>query len=183
MLKGFNQKCKYQYGGNMKIENIKILVDSREKVNEHILQIWDKKGIEYYKPEKGLKTGDYSIAVKLDNGEVIDLRDKIVIERKNSLEELSTNVTKHRERFENELKRAKDNNTKFILMIEGVKWYEDLLEGNYNTFTHKNSYLASIMAFKSRYRIEVIGIDKQYTASYIYKELYYFAKEYVKNLC
>ena len=166
----------------MKIKNIKILVDSRDKSNEHILTIFDKKGIEYYKPENGLKTGDYSVAIQLEDDTVIDLRDKIVIERKNSLEELSTNITKHRERFANELQRAKDNNTKFILMIEGVRWYEDLLEGNYNTFTHKNSYLASIMAFKSRYGIEVIGIDRKYVASYIYKELYYFAKEYVKNL-
>ena len=161
---------------------IKVLVDSREKSNKHLLDVWDKKGIDYYAPPKGLRTGDYSIAIQLPNGEVIDFRDKIVIERKNSLKELSTNITKHRERFVNELERAKENNTKFILLIEDDKWYENLVIGNYETFTNKNSYLGSIMAFKSRYNLEIIGIDKRFVGSYIYKELYYFAYEYLKNM-
>lgn len=168
----------------MKIEKckIKVLVDSREKSNKNITDVWDKKGIEYYTPPKGLRTGDYSIAIQLPNGEVLDFRDKIVIERKNSLEELSTNITKNRDRFIRELERAKQNNTKFILLIENKNWYEDILLGNYDTFTDKNSYLASLMVFKSRYNIEIIGIDKRFVGSYIYKELYYFAYEYLKNM-
>lgn len=168
----------------MKIEKckIKMLVDSRERSNKNITDVWDKKGIDYYIPPKGLRTGDYSIAIQTENGEVIDFRDKVVIERKNSLEELSTNITKHRDRFIRELERAKENNTKFILLIEDKEWYENLVLGRYNTFTHNNSYLASLMAFKSRYNIEIIGIDKRFVGSYIYKTLYYEAREYLKNM-
>lgn len=166
----------------MKIKSVVILVDSREKENKHILESFNKHDIKYETPNGGLKTGDYSLAIELENGKVIDFRDSIVIERKNSLEELSSNVTKYRERFENELKRANNNNTKFILMIEDANWYKNLLEGNYNTFTHKNAYLGSVMALKSRYNIEVQGIDKKYAGSYIYRELSYFAIEYVKNM-
>ena len=40
---------------------------------------------------KGLKVGDYTIAVQLPNGEVINFQDKIVIERKADLNELCCN--------------------------------------------------------------------------------------------
>ena len=69
---------------------IKMIVDSREKVFNHITNVWEEKGIEYhiFKKEDSMKVGDYSIAVKTDTGEVIDFRDKIVIERKSDLSEL-----------------------------------------------------------------------------------------------
>ena len=38
------------------------------------------------------------------------------------------------------------------------------------------------MVFKARYGIEVVGIDRDLVASFIYKILYYEAYEYVKNL-
>ena len=94
------KKCKY-----------KIVVDSREKVNKHILNKFEegfeykvshhdmyrgKKStysdpVDYYIQEKGLKVGDYTIAVKTPTGEVINFKDKIVIERKADLNELCCN--------------------------------------------------------------------------------------------
>ena len=85
------KRCKY-----------KVVVDSREKVNKHILNSFEKgfeykvshhdmyRGkkskigdpIEYYIQEKGLKVGDYTIAVQLPNKEIINFKDKVVIERK-----------------------------------------------------------------------------------------------------
>ena len=116
------KKCKY-----------KIVVDSREKVNKHILNSFEKgfenkpshhdmyrgkkstytEPIQYYVQEKGLKVGDYTIAVQLPNKEVINFKDKIVVERKQDLNELCQNLfdskSKNEEgltRFERELKRA-----------------------------------------------------------------------------
>ena len=75
---------------NIKDCHIKMIVDSREKVFNHITNVWKDKGIEYhiFKKEDSMKVGDYSIAVKTNTGEVIDFRDKIVIERKSDLSEL-----------------------------------------------------------------------------------------------
>ena len=69
---------------NIKDCDVKIIIDSREKVFNHITNVWEEKGIEYhiFKKEDSMKVGDYSIAVKTDTGKVIDFRDKIVIERK-----------------------------------------------------------------------------------------------------
>src|SRR5699024_11981227 len=80
------KKCKY-----------KIVVYTREKkIQNHILNKFEegfenkpshhdmyrgKKStysdpVDYYIQEKGLKVGDYTIAVKLPNGEVINFKDK-----------------------------------------------------------------------------------------------------------
>ena len=95
------KKCKY-----------KIVVDSREKVNNHILNRFEegfeykvshhdmyvvKKStysdpVNYYIQEKGLKTGDYTIAIQLPNKDVLNFQDKIVIERKADLNELCSNL-------------------------------------------------------------------------------------------
>ena len=53
---------------NIKDCKIKMIVDSREKVFNHITSEWDKNKIEYhiFKKEDSMKVGDYSIAVKTD---------------------------------------------------------------------------------------------------------------------
>ena len=128
------RKCRY-----------KIVVDSREKVLNHILNKWDEgfeykpshhdiyrkikskysDPIEYYKQEKGLKTGDFTICVLLPTGEKINFQDKIVVERKKDLNELASNFydskSKDEEgltRIEREFKRAKEAGIKIHLVIE-----------------------------------------------------------------
>ena len=95
------KKCKY-----------KIIIDTRERRINHILNSFEKgfeykvshhdmyRGkkskigdpIEYFIQEKGLKVGDYTIAVQLPNKEVINFKDKVVIERKADLNELCCNL-------------------------------------------------------------------------------------------
>ena len=89
----------------------KVVIDTREKSINHILNKFDEgfelkpshhdiyRGIkskysnpvQYYIKDKGLKVGDYTIAVQLPNGEVINFQDKVVIERKADLNELCCN--------------------------------------------------------------------------------------------
>ena len=81
-----------------------ILVDTREQ-QTHITDSFDKANISYKK--KALDYGDYSFMIP-KNEELSIPRDmlfdkKICIERKSSLEEISWNLTKERERFEKEL--------------------------------------------------------------------------------
>ncbi|MBP3928192.1 MAG: hypothetical protein J6D47_01325, partial [Peptostreptococcaceae bacterium] len=90
----------------------KVVIDSREKSINHILNKFNegfenkpshhdmyrgKKStysdpVKYYIQEKGLKVGDYTIAVQLANKEVINFKDKVVIERKADLNELCCNL-------------------------------------------------------------------------------------------
>ena len=75
------------------VKSIVILVDTREKENQHILDYFDKKGIKYKK--RALEYADYSFMIP--ENEALNIpRDlyfdkECVVERKGSLEELSTN--------------------------------------------------------------------------------------------
>ena len=57
---------------------------------------------------------------------------EIVIERKNSLEELSGNLGKGRERFEKEFLKARNNGCSIHLMVENPQGLNDIMKHNYN---------------------------------------------------
>ena len=172
---------------------IKMIVDSREKVFSHITDVWEEKGINYhiFKKDEAMKVGDYSIAVQTNTGEVIDFRNKVAIERKANLNELCGNFTDKRDnnnktRLIRELERAKKNNIKLLLLIEDEKGYTNALNGYFRkdkvSRMNSNSFIAMLFAYKARYDYEIIFIDKKNSASYIYNYLYYYAREYLKNL-
>lgn len=170
---------------------VKMITDSREKCNQHITGVWKAKDISYYIKDKGLKTGDYSIAVQTPKGEVISFEDKVVIERKACLTELCGNLTDNRDsagknRFIRELERAKKNNIKLILLIEDSQGYDKALRGFFRedkpSKMNSNGFIGMLMAYKARYDFEIVWLDKELSASYIYKLLYYEAREYLKNM-
>ena len=197
------KKCKY-----------KIVVDSREKSIKHILNKFDegfenkpshhdmyrgKKSIytdpvQYYIQEKGLKTGDYTIAVQLPNGEVINFKDKIVVERKADLNELCCNLfdTKSKNengltRFERELKRAYEQGIKVHLVVETTDMYSKILSSKH--FRHDKaskvnpaSFNAMFHALVSRYNVSVWHTDKKDSARLVHDILYYGAREYLKGI-
>ena len=107
-------------------ENIIILVDSREKANSHILDVFDKEGIQYR--VTALESGDYTFELKaipeLDIPHNMDFRQDVMIERKNSLDEISGNFTRGRERFNDEFGRAWAVK-KYLLIEDGS--YEKIL--------------------------------------------------------
>ena len=179
----------------MKIEKCKLtmLVDSREQKLFHITDVWDKKNIDYVvlKEKQSMKVGDFSIGVTLPGGEKISFTDKVAIERKASLNELCTNFTEDKDengnsRIVREFIRAKEKGIKLILLIEDSQAYEKALRGEFRedkpSFMHPNAFMGMLMAYKSRYGFELIFLDKEYSASYIYRLLYYEAREYLKNM-
>ena len=170
-----------------------MVVDSREKVYNHIVTEWENNKIEYhiFKKEDSMKVGDYSIAIQTNTGEVIDFRDKVAIERKANLAELCGNFTDKRDsnnktRLIRELERAKKNNIKLLLLIEDEKGYSNALNGYFRkdkaSRMNSNSFIAMLFAYKARYDYEIIFINKKDSASYIYNYLYYYAREYLRNL-
>lgn len=97
-----------------------IQVDSREKAHAitRILEDFSAAGVKYYVSK--LYIGDY---MSLDNP-------RVVIDRKQNLDELCGNVCQQHERFRAELVRAKENGIKLIILCEhgrGVKCLDDVL--------------------------------------------------------
>ena len=197
------KKCKY-----------KIVVDSREKVNNHILNRFEegfeykvshhdmyvgKKStysdpVNYYIQEKGLKTGDYTIAIQLPNKDVLNFQDKIVIERKADLNELCSNLfdskSKDEEgltRFERELKRAYEQNIKVHLVIETTDMHSKILSSKHFRYdkaskVNPKAFYSMLHTLATRYNLSIWYTDKKDSARLIHDILYYGAREFLKGV-
>ena len=86
-------------------ENLVILYDTREQKNDHILNVFNKKGIKC-KREK-IDEGDYIgiITARPEMGIYRDLYFNVAVERKNSVDELIGSI-KDADRFEDEFNRS-----------------------------------------------------------------------------
>ncbi len=162
------------------LKSIKILIDTREKNNKHILNFFDNKNIKY--KLKKLNQGDYSFYIP-KNGELNILRDlyfdkEICIERKNSTDELISNFAQDRNRIESEFIR---NKGKMILMIEDEGFYRKICNGIYKSKYSKQSALGSYHSFVDRYDLFPAFIDKEYSALFIYMTFYYYLRNFLKH--
>lgn len=162
----------------MKNIDYKIIVDTREKKNDHILEVFDKNNIKYEK--RALKVGDYAIEHK---GQLLD----IVIERKANIDELLQNLIEKSNNDENtnrvhrEFIRANVMDLKLVLLIEDSNYYKNILQGNYRSNINPNSARGLIMSLEAKYpNLSIVGIDKELVASYIHSVLYYHLREHIK---
>ena len=190
----------------------KIVVDSRERSINHILNKFQEgfelkpshhdmyRGIkskysnpvQYYIKDKGLKVGDYTIAVQLPNGEVINFQDKVVIERKADLNELCCNFFDKKDeegktRLERELYRAKEQGIKVILLVEVDNMHSKILSSKYFRFDKASkvspaSFNAILRSLQAKYDISIEYCKKEDSARLIHDILYYHAREYLKSL-
>ena len=192
----------------------KVVIDSREKSINHILNKFDEgfeykpshhdmyrgkkstysEPIQYYIQEKGLKVGDYTIAVQLPNKEVINFKDKVVIERKADLNELCCNLfdSKSKDdegltRIEREFKRAKEQGIKVHLVIETNNMIDKILSSKhfrYDTASKVNpkSFQMMFLSLCNRYDISVWYCNKKDSARLIHDLLFVYAREYLKNI-
>lgn len=83
-----------------------IQVDSREQKYDHITKYFDSQGIKWVRSK--CVVGDY---VNLENP-------MVVIDRKQSLQEVCANVTSQHSRFVRELELAKELGYKMIILVE-----------------------------------------------------------------
>lgn len=114
------------------LESITLIIDTREQ-DKSIEKTLSVRNIKFVK--KALNYGDISFMINDESFE-----NKIVIERKGSLNEVIGNFTKKKRQFENEFKRAKG--CKLILMIEADR--EDI---------DKGKYISSIQPFEFKERL------------------------------
>lgn len=156
------------------LSTIVIIVDTREKRNEPIINYFNAKGIDY--KYKKLDHGDYSVMLP-ENHNLGIMRDTyypISIERKNSIDELASTI-KERTRFENELIRAQKSN--FLLLVEDEGGYANLINGKYRSEYNARALLGSLKSFEIRYNFTSVYVSKTTAPNYIYHHLYYGVRE------
>ena len=97
-----------------------IQVDSREKDRaiKKILAEFDRQGVKH--PVSKLLVGDY---MNYDNP-------RLIVDRKQNLSEVCSNVCQGHERFRRELTRAKENEIRLVVLVEhgkGIRSLEDVI--------------------------------------------------------
>jgi ERCC4-type nuclease len=161
------------------LDSLTIIVDSREKVNSHIIMWLKHNKINYI--EAKLDFGDYSYFIpknlELDIEEDIMFNDTISVERKRNLEEVAGNITADRKRFKREFERGQG---KMILMIEDST-YKDLSNGNYKSKVSKESFRGTLFKWSDKYGIPFTFIDSEKSGEYIYYTFYYHLKNILSN--
>lgn len=158
------------------LSSICLIVDRREQKCSHITDWFDKKKIKWV--SRTLTNGDYSFFIPKNPELNID-RDlyfdkDIIVERKNSVDELAGNFTKNRTRFEEEM--ATFPGKKFLL-IEG-NTYDDIVKGNYRSEYAAKSYVATLHTFNHRYNLEIMFMpEKEQSGLWIYSTFMYWLRE------
>ena len=160
------------------LKNLVYLVDTREQQNEHITSCFDKKKVKY--KYKKLDSGDYSVMIPAmpNLGIVRDiyLDNCVVVERKNSLDELSGNLAQNRQRFENELFRT---TASVHLVVEDATW-KKIFDHDYNTDMTPKAYYRSLLCLQARYGNHIHFIESRYAGFHILNILECAVKELLK---
>lgn len=141
-----------------------IICDTREQRNEHVLDYFERNGIEY-KIQK-LDTGDY----------MLEGSPGLTIDRKRNLGELCGNLfSRDRGRFWREIRRAQETGIKMIVLIEHggkVKRLDDVKRwrGKYTRVTGTALY-NEICRVSIAYGVEFIFCSKKETGRKIFEIL------------
>lgn len=120
------------------LDNIVVIADTNEQENDHILS-WFKENKKKYINKK-LELGDYSCYIPCNDKTkgIIDrdlwFSNSVVIERKNSINELIGNIYTDIQRFTNELAKAKARGIKFYLFLEDYLFHKHLQNGTYQEY-------------------------------------------------
>ena len=151
-----------------------LLVDSREKPKaiKTILKEFDGRGIKYSITK--LFIGDY---MEYSNP-------LLIIDRKQSIQELAANCTRDHERFKRELERAKAVGARLVILVEQnrykdrdrwihVETVEDLMlwESPHTTIRGEKVYRV-LRSWMAKYPLRVEFCDKRNTGRRIYEIIY-----------
>ena len=163
------------------MKGFQIVIDTREKSNQLILDYFVDKDIDYIFEK--IDTGDYKCKIKAipELGIMRDLYIPGVVEKKNSLDEIIGNLQKNTQTaFINELIRGQEE--PFVILIEDAIGYTKLINGNYISSYNPKSLLGRLNSLKARYGFEYVFVEKRCAGNWIYHHLYYYAIEFLKKL-
>ena len=151
-----------------------LLVDSREKPKaiKSILKEFEREGVPYSVTK--LFIGDYQ-----DYGNPF-----LIIDRKQSIQELAANCTRDHDRFKRELERAKSVGARLVILVEQnrykdrdkwihVETIEDImLWSSPHTTIRGEKVFRVLRAWMSKYDIDVQFCDKRQTGRRILEIIY-----------
>lgn len=163
------------------LDNIVVIVDSREQNNQHIIEFFNKKNIPY----KTIKNdfGDYTAMLPAGTltGFTSDIyfdRD-IAIERKNSIDEIAGNLKEDAARIKKELAHMNKYDIKYFFFVEDKNFHENLRNGNFRSQYDPFTLMQRIKkGIEAEYNTVIVPIDKKFIGS----EIYYTLQAYVYNL-
>lgn len=147
-----------------------LIVDTREQFNpryEARIESFKRMGLTPMR--RKLFAGDYSAIAQLPHG-TIDYTKRISIERKMDLEELVSNLSSQRTRFEDELERAYDKGCRLYVVTEGGS-YADLAAGNYRNEMEPKLALATYHAFENRYGCRFVFVPPGAFSIFVHETL------------
>ena len=151
------------------LDNLVVLVDTREQTNSKILEYFDKHSIKY--KSKALKTGDYSFMIKKcpELGFLVDtyFTDELCVERKNSVSEIAGNMVEKDERFLKELNRMINIQDVYIL-IENDK-LRDIIEHNYESKYNELSFLRTLLTTQKQCNFYLYFVEDKHMGQMIYE--------------
>lgn len=156
-----------------------LIVDSREKPTAQAKERWSAFGCPYR--IEGLPFGDYTAEFTLPNGQTVSFADKVVFERKMSIDEICGNFCQNRKRFIREFERIKTAWAKVYILIENGTW-EKAYSGQYRSQMQPQALIASLTAWMARYNAHVLFCKPETTPKLIREILYREAKEYFEIL-
>lgn len=154
------------------LDNMVILVDTRENSNDHIIEFFEQHEIQYKK--RSLKTGDYSFY--LPASEELGITrdeyfvDELCIERKNSVGELAGNIAnanKDQDRIMREFNRMINVANAYLLIEDDA--IEDIINGNYRSELNPDSFLRTILTWQKRNGMQILFVRKEDMGRMIYE--------------
>lgn len=164
---------------NAAIKTMGVYVDTREQDTIRARKRLESIGLPIQR--KALPFGDYSAFCTLPNGGTFSLENRVVIERKMSLDEIAACYTRERPRFEREFERAKKAGAKVYLLIENGDW-EKVYTGSYRSRVRPEALTASLLAWLSRYNCQLLFCREDTSGKLIHDILYREMKEHLEGL-
>ncbi|EES48683.1 ERCC4 domain-containing protein [Clostridium botulinum] len=163
------------------LDNMTVVVDSREQNNQHILDFFNKKKIPYKTVKNDF--GDYTAMIPKDTigqftTDIYFDRD-IAIERKNSIDEIAGNLKEDAARLKKELAHMNKYDIKYFFFVEDKDFHENLRNGNYRSQYDPFTLMQRIKkGIEAEYNTVIVPVDKKCMGS----EIYYTLQAYVYNL-
>lgn len=162
-----------------------VIVDTRENENKDIIKFFKKKKIDIER--KKLEFGDYSFGIRnnpifnrIGLSSDISFENKLAIETKASLEEISGNLTRERERLKDEFTRAKIKNCEIHVLIENAT-LDDIYAHNYQTRFNEKAFVNSIISFGTKYNLKFEFISSKYSGYHIYQTFLIYLKNFISK--
>ena len=151
-----------------------LLVDSREKPKaiKSILKEFEREGVPYSVTK--LFIGDYQ-----DYGNPF-----LIIDRKQSIQELAANCTRDHDRFKRELERAKSVGARLVILVEQNRYRDRdnwihvddisdlMLWSSPHTTIRGEKVYRVLRAWRSKYDLDVQFCDKRQTGKKILEIIY-----------